>query len=88
MDISNLGNEVDGELVTIVDNILTSRMTDEKLNEKMDTFIRPSNCDKLAIMRVNPEIWDTLSVNAKARHQRVKRGSNRRHHQLCIHFFT
>ena len=32
-DIANLGSEVDGQLATIDNNILTSRMTVEKLKE-------------------------------------------------------
>ena len=63
-DIANLGTEVDGQLATIVNNILTSRMTDEKLREKMEKFIRPANCDKLEITRVNPDIWEKLSAQA------------------------
>ena len=59
-DITNLGNEVDGQLATIVNNILNSRMTDDKLKEKMEKFVRASNCDKLDITRVNSEIWDKL----------------------------
>ena len=72
-DIANLGAEVDGQLATIVNNILTSRMTDEKLREKMEKFIRPDNCDKLEITRVNPEIWGKLSAQARARDQRAQR---------------
>ncbi len=51
MDFSNFGNEVDGQLATIVNNILTPRMKDEKLKEKMEKFICPSNCDKLELTR-------------------------------------
>ena len=64
-DIANLGTEVDGQLATIVNNILTSRMTDEKVKEKMDNFIRPANCDKLEVSRVNVEIWDRLSESRR-----------------------
>ena len=35
-DIANLGTEVDAQLATIVNNILTSRMTDEKLLKEED----------------------------------------------------
>ncbi len=72
-DIANLGTEVDGQLATIVNNILTSRMTDEKVKEKMEKFIRPVNCNKLEVSRVNVEIWDRLSVQARARDQRAQR---------------
>ena len=71
-DIANLGNEVEGQLATIVNNILSSRITDDKRKEKMDKFIiRPSNCDKLELMRANPENWDKVSVNATERDQLV-----------------
>ena len=71
-DIANLGNEVEGQLATIVNNILSSRITDDKRREKMDKFIiRPSNGDKLELMRVNPENWDKVSVNATERDQLV-----------------
>ena len=71
-DIANLGNEVEGQLATIVNNILSSRITDDKRREKMDKFIiRPSNCDKLELMRANPENWDKVSVNATERDQLV-----------------
>ena len=68
-DITNLGTEVDGQVATIVNNILTSRMTDEKVKEKMEKFLRPSNIDKLEVSRVNAQIWDKLSVQARARDQ-------------------
>ena len=48
-------------------------MTDEKLWEKMEKFIRPAICDKLEITRVNPEIWEKLSAQARARDQRAQR---------------
>ena len=72
-DIANLGTEVHGQVATIVNNILTSRMTDEKVKEKMAKFIRPANCDKLEVSRVNAQIWDKLSVQARARDQRAQR---------------
>ena len=72
-DMPSLGPAIDAQLATIVNNILKSRLTDEKWRTKIEQFVKPANCDKLTVTRVNPEIWEKLSANARSRDQKAQR---------------
>lgn len=38
----------------------------DQLKEKLETYHRPANCEKLAVTQVNPEIWGKLDRFARA----------------------
>lgn len=49
----------------------SAKLVDGKYHEKLDKYGCPSNCDKVTVATVNPEIWDKLAHQAKQRDLRV-----------------
>ena len=62
---------VTAKLAEFVNKRFSAKLGDGKYNEKLDKYGRPSNCDKVAVPTVNPEIWDKLTHQAKRRDIRV-----------------
>ena len=52
------------KLAQFVDKRFSAKLGDGKFREKLDKYGRPSNCDKVAVPAVNPEIWDKLTHQA------------------------
>ena len=73
------GPKVDTELADIINSLLKAGLPEEKIQEKMNKYHRPENCENLTKVRVNQEIWDNLSppirfsgcTNAKGANVRV-----------------
>jgi hypothetical protein len=53
-------DDVSQKLAEIVNQRWSSKLEESKLKDKMAKYNRPNNCEKLAVPRVNPEIWSTL----------------------------
>ena len=49
---------MDQQLATIVNNLTKNRLAEEKLKEKLASYVRPGNCEGLTVTRVNPEILE------------------------------
>ena len=71
-----VGADIDSQLADIVDTLLTSRLPEDKLKEKLSLRIRPGNCASLVATRVNPEIWDKLAPATRSRDVRSQRIQN------------
>ena len=71
-----VGADVDQQLATIVTNLAKNRLPEEKLKEKLATYVRPGNCEALTVTRVNGEIWEKLSAATKSRDLKAQRGQN------------
>ena len=71
-----VGADIDSQLADIVDTLLTSRLPEDKLKEKLSLRIRPGNCSSLVATRVNPEIWDKLAPATRSRDVRSQRIQN------------
>ena len=71
-----VGADVDQQLATIVTNLAKNRLPEEKLKEKLATYVRPGNCEALTVTRVNGEIWEKLSATTKSRDLKAQRGQN------------
>ena len=67
-----VGADVDQQLATIVTNLAKNRLPEEKLKEKLATYVRPGNCEALTVTRVNGEI----SAATKSRDLKAQRGQN------------
>lgn len=52
-------------------------MNDEQLKEKLEEYPRPSNCNKVIVPRVNPELWMKLSRNVRGDDQKTFRMQNK-----------
>ena len=48
-------------LAGIANRTWLQMLNDEQLKEKLTTYSRPANCEKLAGIQVNPEIWWKLN---------------------------
>ena len=60
------GEKVDDKLAAVVSKVLRRKSSDDKITEKLNSFKRPSNIDKLEQTRVNPEIWCTLQSKTRS----------------------
>ena len=72
----NLAIDVDGQLSNIVNNLTKTRLSDDKLKEKLGAYVRPGNCEGLTLTRVNPEIWEKLSAATKSRDLKAQKAQN------------
>ena len=52
------------KLAQFVDKRFSAKLGYGKFKEKLDKYGRPSNCGKVAVPTVNPEIWDKLTHQA------------------------
>ena len=51
-------------------------MSDEKVKENVEKYHRPENCEKLAVPKVNPEIWGKLTHYGKKQDLRLSAVQN------------
>ena len=65
--VDTVDSDVDQQLVTIVNNLTKNRLPEEKLKEKLPTYVCQGNCEGHTVTRVNPEIWEKLSSVTKSR---------------------
>lgn len=64
---------INEKLAGIFNNLLKSKLSEDKLKEKMDKYVRPSNMADLKIPRVNTLIWNQLSDTMKAQDRRAQK---------------
>ena len=55
------------QLAKIINSRWLNKLSDESLREKLDTHLRPVNCDRLIIPKVNPEIWGRLDKETRSK---------------------
>ena len=72
----NVGPEIDAQLAKIVSGFVTTRLSDDKLKEKLTACLAPKNCAGIVSPRVNPEIWEKLSTQTKSRDVKSQRTQN------------
>ena len=72
----NVGPEIDAQLAKIVSGFVTTRLSDDKLKEKLRACLAPKNCAGVESPRVNPEIWEKLSTQTKSRDVKSQRTQN------------
>ena len=53
---------VSEKLARIASQTWLQKPNDDQLKEKLTTYSRPANCEKLAVTQVNPEIWENLTA--------------------------
>ena len=63
-------------LAAIFNNLLSEKMGDEMLKDKLDKHPRPENVKGLRIPKVNPSFWSQLSTAMKAQDVRSQKGQN------------
>ena len=60
-DEEDTSRAVTNKLAEIVNKRFSAPLSEEKLKEKLGQYLRPDNCAKLAVPKVNPEIWMKLN---------------------------
>ena len=59
-DDENTTSAVTQKLASIVNKSFSTTLSEGKLKEKLDKYTRHENCAKLAVPKINPEIWMKL----------------------------
>ncbi|CAB4038826.1 Hypothetical predicted protein, partial [Paramuricea clavata] len=72
----NTSGAVTEKLAEIVNKRFSAPLGEEKLKEKLGQYLRPDNCAKLAVPKVNPEIW--MKLNRPASRQDLHMASIQR----------
>ena len=75
-DEDNTDKPVSSQIAELVDKMLVSKMTKDKVKEKTSAQRRPQNCELLTITRVNPEIWGKMKPATKAFDIKLQRIQN------------
>lgn len=64
---------MDTELASIVDALITDGLPEEKLQDKMNKYHRPENCESLTKVKVNEAVWDNLSPSVRSQDVRMQK---------------
>ena len=67
------GPKVDTELASIIDTLIKDGLPEEKLQDKMNKYHRPENCESLTKVRVNQAVWDNLSPSVRSQDVRMQK---------------
>ena len=59
------GEDVTPKLAKLVKQLLSKGMRKEARDELMENFPTPSNCNRLEVVRVNPEIFSSVRKEVK-----------------------
>ena len=61
----NTGEEVNESLADIVSSLVKTRLSEDKLKQKLQKYPRPANIAGLITPRINPLIWGQISSNTQ-----------------------
>ena len=67
------GPSVNTELANVVNAMLKDGLPEEKLQEKLNKYHRPENCESLTKVRVNQPIWDHLAPVVRSQDVRLQK---------------
>lgn len=59
-----LGPKIGERLEKFMKTLISNRLTEDKMKQKMEKYKQPANC-KLNVPRVNPELWSKLEFKTK-----------------------
>ena len=68
--------DVDAKLAKIVNKMVRTKLSDEKLKEKLLTSTRPANCENVTATKVNPEVWSKIRSSTRSRDLKFQRLQN------------
>ena len=73
MQKEETGPNADSELASIINTLIKDGLPDEKLQDKMNKYHRPGNCEHLTKVRVNQAVWDNLSPSVRSQDVRIQK---------------
>ena len=56
--------------------MVRTKLSDEKLKEKLSSCSRPANCENLTATKVNPEVWSKIQSGTRSRDLKFQRLQN------------
>ena len=71
--VDQCGEDIPEQLASLVDKLLQTKMSEEKLKEKQNNYLRPKNCEKMIPTRVNAAIWARLQSDTRSRDIKMQR---------------
>ena len=67
------GPNVDSELSSIVNTLIKDGLPEEKLQDKMNKYHCPGNCESLTKVCVNQAVWDNLTPPVRSKDVRLQK---------------
>ena len=82
------GPRVNAELANVVNAMVTEGLPEEKLQEKLNKYHRPENCESLTKVRANQSIWDHLTPAVRSKDVKTAKGAdNHLQGNMCIDYY-
>lgn len=66
------GAKVDSELANIINTLINNWLPEEKLQDKMNKYHRPENCQSLTKVCVNQAVWEPIRTFARRSNAKSK----------------
>ena len=76
LDVRQTGSPISDGLAGILTSLLKDKLTDEKIQSKIDKYPRPSNVEGLRTPRVNHLIWNQLPAQVRTQNSKMQKSQN------------
>ena len=60
-------SDLDPKLAKIINKMIRTKLSDDKLKEKLSNCSRPGNCENVTGTKVNPEFWSKIRSGTRSR---------------------
>lgn len=68
-----MGPSVNADLANVVNAMLKDGLPDDKIQDKMNKYHRPENCEALTKVRVNQAVWDNLTPSVRSQDVKLQK---------------
>ena len=68
---------ISDKLSGLLNGILSKRISDDKIKQKLEVYPAPQNVDGLTTPKVNPEVWGKLKADTRSRDVRMQKAQVR-----------
>ena len=68
-----VSDPINAKLASLVDKMVKTSLSEEKVREKHEKYNRLENCENLINTRVNPEIWTKVRSNTRSRDLKMQK---------------
>ena len=63
--LQKVGDDVHPEIAAIINKRWFTTLSKQVLDQKLDIYVKPKNCDNVKVPLINAELWDNLPQRAK-----------------------